>query len=266
MATSSRDDKQLDPDVGIVIPTLGLRPEYLKESITSVRGAGDAVIAIVRPRDAQIDDSVLELADQVADDSGRGLAAAINTGIRSLPTSVRYVSWLGDDDRLTPGSLPLVAEELRNSHSAAVYGQCRYIDAHGRALWLNRNGRWAAALMMFGPQLVPQPGSLVRRSDFDAIGGLNESRKWAFDLEMFLQLRHRGDGLRYFPQPVAEFRWHDGSLSVGSRSGSVTEASAIRRQYLPVPLRKVSALWEPALRRLILWAGVRMNRRLESSD
>ena len=251
--------------VGIVVPTLGSRAEFLCESVASIRAAGDAVITIVRPPDAHIDPSVLELVDQVVDDPGTGLAAAINVGIRSLPASTRYVSWLGDDDRLVPGTLAVVAAELERTGAAAVFGQCRYIDETGNELWLNRSGRWASPLMLCGPQLVPQPGSLVRRSDFVAMGGLDEARKWAFDLEMFLQLRRRPGGLRYISQPVAEFRWHDGSLSVGGRLGSVTEASEIRRRHLPSPLRQASALWEPLLRKVILWAGERMNRRLTAA-
>ena len=248
--------------VGIVVPTLGSRAEFLRESIASIRAAGDVSIAIVRPSDALIDLDVLKLVDQVVDDPGTGLAAAINAGIRSLPPDVKYVSWLGDDDRLVSRTLRSVSAELERTGAAAVYGQCRYIDATGRELWLNKSGRWASPLMLCGPQLVPQPGSLVRRSDFEAIGGLDESRRWAFDLEMFLQLRRRPGGLRYISHPLAEFRWHDGSLSVGGRRGSVTEASEIRRSHLPSPVRQASALWEPLLRKVILLAGERINRRL----
>ena len=251
--------------VGIVVPTLGTRPEYLRECVTSIREAGDTHIAIVRPSTATIPSEVLGLIDTVVDDPGIGLAAAINTGIRALPETIRFASWLGDDDRLVPDSLRPVVSELERTGAAAVFGQCRYIGGDGRLLWLNKSGRWASPLMLFGPQLVPQPGSLIDRGDFEVIGGLDENRKWAFDLEMFLQLRRRPGGLRYLSIPVAEFRWHEGSLSVGGRLGSVTEASEIRRSHLKPPLRQLSALWEPVLRRLILWAGERMNRRLSAS-
>ncbi len=119
--------------------------------------------------------------------------------------------------------------------------------------------------MRVGPQLIPQPGSLFDRSVFDSIGGLDESWKWAFDLDLFLRLAQRGK-LVFVNTTLAEFRWHDGSLSVGGRKGSVTEASAIRRQFLPRALRPVSVVWEPLLRRVILFAGARMNRRLGASS
>ena len=248
--------------VGIVVPTLGTRPDYLQECVTSIREAGEAFIAVVRPRSATIEPEVINIVDTVVDDPGIGLSAAINTGIRALPEAVDFVSWLGDDDRLVPDTLRHVVSELERTGAAAVFGQCRYIDGDGRLLWLNKSGRWAVPLMLCGPQLVPQPGSLFRRREFDAFGGLDETRRWAFDLEMFLQLRRRPGGLRYVSRPLAEFRWHEGSLSVGGRAGSVNEASEIRRRHLKPPLRQMSVLWEPALRRVILWAGERMNRRL----
>jgi len=251
--------------VGIVVPTLGTRPDYLRECVTSIRAAGNAHVTLVRPPTATIAPEVLDIIDMIVDDPGIGLAAAINTGIRALPETIRFASWLGDDDRLVPDTLPRVVNEFNRTGAAAVFGQCRYIDAEGRLLWLNKSGRWASPLMLVGPQLVPQPGSLFSRGDFEAFGGLDEARKWAFDLEMFLQLRRRPGGLRYLSTPLAEFRWHEGSLSVGGRLGSVTESSDIRRRHLKPPLRQLSALWEPALRRLILWAGERMNRRLSAS-
>jgi GT2 family glycosyltransferase len=143
-----------------------------------------------------------------------------------------------------------------------VFGQCRYIDSEGKQIWLNRSGRWASPLMLFGPQLVPQPGSLIRREEFEAIGGLDESLKWAFDLDMFLKLRRQRDGLRFLRSTLSEFRWHNESLSVGSRIGSVEEASQVRSRHLPVPMRQLSGLWEPVLRRIIYLAGTRLSKRI----
>ena len=250
------------PRVGVVVPTLGTRPKFLDESLRSIRAGGSCHIALVRPHGSVIQPELLELTDQVIDDPGAGLAAAINSGLRALPPSVQFATWLGDDDRLTEHSLELSSAALDRG-AVFVFGGCRYIDEDGKELWLNSSGRWAAALMRFGPQLVPQPGSLFDRRTFDLIGGLDETYKWAFDLDLFLRLLRQGRAA-YVNQTLAEFRWHPDSLSVGGRRGSVTEASEIRRRFMPQPLRALSAVWEPAMRRLILYAGERMNRRLTS--
>ena len=252
-----------DKSIGVVVPTLGDRPGYLMESIKSIRQAGPAYISVVRPPRANaLDGEITELVDSIVDDPGQGLAYAINTGINGLPNTVKYATWLGDDDRLVQSSLQKVSKYLEtNSDAAFVFGQCQYIDANGQRLWLNKSGKWAELLMLCGPQLIPQPGSLFRRSSFEQVGGLDEGLKWAFDLDLFLKLRKVGK-FGFLNEPLAEFRWHDGSLSVGSRQGSVNEASQVRRRYLPIGVRQVSVIWEPLLRRIILFAGQRMSERI----
>ena len=247
-------------DTGVVVPTLGLRPDYLLECVASIRKAGAGQILVVRPQGIDLGSEIRSMIDVEVDDPGTGLAAAINAGIGSLPDGVRFATWLGDDDRLTSRSLELARRALTNQGAVASFGQCQYIDANGRSIWLNKSGRWVVPLMSVGPQLLPQPGSLFDRAVFEQIGGLDESLKWAFDLDLFLRLRRRGR-LEFVNAPLAEFRWHQGSLSVGSRSGSVNEASLVRRRHLPRLLRHVSGLWEPLLRSIILDAGIRMTKK-----
>jgi GT2 family glycosyltransferase len=218
---------------------------------------------IVRPIKAKsIDANLTDKVDSIIDDPGIGLARAINEGIRNFPAEIQSVSWLGDDDRLTTQSLSKASRTLEIESSAVfVFGQCQYIDGAGNPLWLNKSGKWTELLMLYGPQLIPQPGSLFRRSSFEQVGGLDESLKWAFDLDLFLKLRKVGK-FGFLKEPLAEFRWHDGSLSVGSRQGSVDEASKVRRRHLPQGIKQASVIWEPMLRKIILLAGQRMSKRI----
>jgi glycosyltransferase involved in cell wall biosynthesis len=243
-------------EIGIVIPTLGTRLEYLDQCLHSIRNAGDSFIAVVAPHESciaqLIDQSLFNL---IVPDPNKGLAAAINSGINALPDSISFVNWLGDDDMLTEQSLNIASESLRaNQDAVLVYGGCEYIDQAGNTLWKNRSGRFASSLIHFGPQLIPQPGALFRRKAFIEIGGLDESYKWAFDLDLLFKLKNLGR-LHFVDQTLAKFRWHDGSLSVGSRKGSVNEASVIRRKSLPRPLQNLSPIWEVPIRFLILISG-----------
>ena len=45
-----------------------------------------------------------------------------------------------------------------------------FLDDAGRPLWVSRAGRWAERILAWGPDLIPQPGMLVRRSAWDAVG------------------------------------------------------------------------------------------------
>lgn len=243
-----------EPTVAIIVPTLGRRPEYLTQSLSSIRAAGDSYIVMVAP--AGFDASPLlaeKLIDLKMDEHGSTLPAAIRQGFSALPESIKYISWLGDDDLLRPEAISIAASFLdAHPKSSLVYGQCDYIDEAGHTIWTNRSGQWASPLLRIGPDLIPQPGSLFLRSAYEETNGLRTDLGWAFDLDIFLQLARVGK-LSHIKRPLAAFRWHADSLSVGQRGDSVREASQVRREFLPVWARPISGLWEGPVR----WATYR---------
>ena len=253
--------------VGIVVPTLGKRPDYLEKCLRSIRAAGEAHILIVAP--ASFDPSSVKsanLVDSVVLDEGEGLPAAINKGVRELPTGVEYVNWLGDDDLLTPDSLEISANELDSSkETLMVFGSCDYVDDSGIVIWTNKSGPWASPLLRFGPDLIPQPGALFRRSAFDAVGGLNNTLGWAFDFDLFIRLSKLGK-LRFVDKTLSRFRWHPESLSVEFRKRSVDEASQVRISHLPAVLKPLSFLWEYPVQQATLIAGRRVTAKAKSKE
>jgi GT2 family glycosyltransferase len=255
----------LSPRVGIVVPTLGERPDYLEKCLASIRSAGQAHILLVAP--SSLNTSALTssgLVDSVVIDLGGGLPSAINQGIKALPESVEYVNWLGDDDLLTPGSLEATERVLdENEATVMVFGACEYIDGNSNSLWLNSSGAWAVPLLRFGPDLIPQPGALFRRSVFESSGGLETSLGWAFDFDLFIRLSKVGK-VKYINQTLAKFRWHPESLSVEHRKRSVSEASKVRVSHLPSFLRPISFIWEYPVRQATLIAGKRLSAKAQS--
>ena len=241
---------------GIVVPTLGLRSEYLEQCLRSIRGAGDCHICIVAPQDIDLSKMASAgLLDQRVDDLGEGLAKAIDLGLRSLPRSIKYINWLGDDDLLAPLSLNVASQFLDADPDAImVFGSCDYINSEGKVLWKNVSGKWAIPLLRFGPCLIPQPGGLFRAEAYERVGGLRSDFKWAFDFELFIRFSKIGS-IRYISQTLASFRWHTDSLSVGGRHGSVLEASKARSIHLPVILRTFSFIWEFPVRFITKYAG-----------
>jgi GT2 family glycosyltransferase len=204
------------------------------------------------------------LLDSVVVDAGGGLAAAINQGIRALPGTVEYVNWLGDDDMLTASSLDASSKAFdENSQTVMAFGSCDYIDGKCQTVWVNSSGQWAVPLLRFGPDLIPQPGALFRRSVFEKIGGLRTDLGWAFDFDLFIRLSKVGK-LRFLNQTLAKFRWHPESLSVEHRKKSVAEASQVRVSHLPSFLRPVSFLWEYPVQQATLIAGKRVTAKAKS--
>lgn len=247
--------------IAIIVPTLGTRPELLNQTLKSIRAAGDCHIAVVSPDKtlllSQIDGMLF---DKWIQDPMRGLAQAINFGVRSLPESVEFFNWLGDDDTLTPNSLAHSSRILeQNSKCVCVFGKCQYINKDDGLIWMNKSGHYAAPLIRFGPQLIPQPGALFRREAFNAVGGLNTKYQLAFDLDLLIKLSRVGK-IIYTPHHLASFRWHNESLTVGSRRTSVFEAKIIRQAALPKLIRPISALWEFPLSKLIYYSGMVLTR------
>jgi GT2 family glycosyltransferase len=128
-----------------------------------------------------------------------------------------------------------------------AYGACEYIDDDGRLLWTSSAGRWAQVLLPWGPDLIPQPGMLVRRSAWEAVGGLDESLRFAFDLDLLLRLRKVGAFVDV-GRVVSSFRWHPDSLTVSDRSASLDESEAVKRRYLGSTANAFKWVWEKPVR------------------
>lgn len=251
--------------VGIVVPTLGTRPDYLKQNLRSIRAAGEAFVLVVAPKSFDPTDMVSAgLIDQLIEDPKKGLAEAINLGFEHLPKDIELINWLGDDDLLTTGSLNKSSKALETNNDASfAFGACDYIDDKGRKIWANKSGQWAVPLLRCGPDLIPQPGALFRRDAFNNVGRLSSNFGWAFDFDLFIKLSKAGKGI-YLPETLASFRWHPDSLSVGMRKKSVSEASAVRKSHLPVWLRPISPLWEWPIMQVTLLAGMKVSKLAKS--
>ena len=250
----------MNPKVGIVVPTLGVRPDYLQECLNSIRGAGEAFVVLVAP--SAFDSSALKsagLIDLFVEDPKSGLPQAINAGMKALPSNIEFVNWLGDDDFLSVESLRATSKVLESDPKIHfVFGSCDYVDPEGNAIWSNKSGPWAVPLLRFGPDLIPQPGALFRRSSFEQVGGLDPKFGWAFDFDLFIKLSKLGKA-KFLNQTLASFRWHPQSLSVEFRKKSVAEASAVRVIHLPKILRPIAFIWEAGVRQATLFAGGRVS-------
>ena len=242
--------------VGIVIPTIFERPEYLFEAIASIRSAGDAYILLSTPNNPEMVRKYINLVDehQIEKQTGN-LASKIDHALGRLPSDCEFIGWLGDDDLLTPKSLERAVKALQeNPQVGLVYGSCDYINDQGNKIGQNPSGSWAKHLMNFGPFLIPQPGSLWRRKAFEAIGGIDHSFDLAFDHDLFLRLT-KHSGAMFIDNTQAAFRWHSESLSVGRRWQSVTEASRVRKKHYSKLLLPVMLIWEPLVVLATKFAG-----------
>ena len=233
------------PAVGVVVPTIGERPQYLESTLKSIRDAGNSYIVLVGRKG--FDASSYQksgLVDLYVDENEPSVPNKINQGFRALPENIEYMTWIGDDDLLAPGSLGVVLKELEEPRiPVLVFGHCQYIDAAGNEVLVKRSGKWAVPLLRFGPQLIPQPSAFFRRDTFEKVGGLSDRFKFAFDFDLFLKLSGAGKSV-FIDQILSSHRWHDTSLTYSRRWDSVREASKVRVSNLKPAIRVFSFLWE----------------------
>lgn len=226
------------------------------ESIATQKGPFELEILVGCPQEKieQVKSALPEGTRVVAESTQPGLAKKLDLLLRELSTDCDLIGWLGDDDLLTDGSLAQSAAAFENDPGVVMtYGGCDYIDAHGDVIFTNQSGEWASKILTFGPQLIPQPGSLMKRAAFLATKGLSNEFALAFDFDLFLQLKKQGK-FAYLNKTLAQFRWHPNSLSVKRRMRSALEASRVRRRHYMGLAKLVWWLWEPIVI-LATWAA-----------
>jgi len=253
---NSQEDRIL-----MVVPTMGERPEFLIQTLESIKSQRSPIdIVMIFPLS---NDKTMEMAKKydatVVEDPG-GLSAAVNAGIAQAKDEHKYIGWIGDDDLLRPDSVETGVRSLEENPKAVLaYGYCDYIDDKGNVLFTNRAGKIAPWLMTWGPNLVPCPGIVFRKSTLIEAGQFDENNKYSMDLEMLLRLRKMGK-FQNTKKTLAAFRWHSTSLSVVNRSLAQKEIEMVKRKHLAQPFRSFAPLWEPFIRKASAVAASRVSK------
>lgn len=180
-----------------------------------------------------------------------GQSEAINEGIAR--GRAPYVCWLNSDDWLLPQGLSRLLAALERAPGAALaYG--------GTWDWMEATGRrrrsmvlpfseWAMARV----NVISQPGTLMRRSAWEAVGGVDASLHMAMDYDLWWRLyRYAGSPVR-IADMVAVNRVHGQTKTNTHRQLHYQEAMAVvRRHHGKIPLK-----WWLAHPYAVWWRGWR---------
>lgn len=165
-----------------------------------------------------------------------GQAAAINQAVAQ--GKAPYVCWLNSDDIFLPGGLKFLLAALEQNHNWSM--------AYGRAWDVNENlvrrsRVWTQAFnerRMANRCLISQPATLIRRSTWESVGGLDESLHMAMDYDLWWRICRKVGTLGYVEQDVACNREHLATKTRTRRKLHYREAMAVvRRHYGRVPLK-----------------------------
>jgi GT2 family glycosyltransferase len=165
-----------------------------------------------------------------------GQAAAVNEGIAR--GKAPYVCWLNSDDRLLPNGLSVLYAALQMQPDApAAYGRSwNLANATGKRtpVWVEPFSRNRLALRC----IVSQPATLIRRSAWEAVGGLDERLHMAMDYDLWWRLYKCYGPLVFVDSFVAVNRMHGKTKTNTQRRQHYREAmDVVRRHNGRVPLK-----------------------------
>lgn len=176
-----------------------------------------------------------------------GQAAAVNEGIAR--GRAPYVCWLNSDDWWLRGGLRHLLHALEGEPGAPMaYGRVwNHVERTGRR---QRNIEvWPFSERMLAQFcIIAQPATLVRRSAWEEVGGLDESLHLAMDYDLWWRLYRKFGPPRFVDEHVAVNRRHGGTKTSTQRREHYREAMAVvRRHYGRVPLKwwlaQPQAIW-----------------------
>jgi glycosyltransferase involved in cell wall biosynthesis len=165
-----------------------------------------------------------------------GQSAAINECVAR--GTAPYVCWLNSDDMLLPGGLLQLAQVLEaNPTLPAVYGRAWNLDdrtGNRSPVWVEPFNVRRLALRC----IVSQPATLMRRSCWEAIGGIDEQLHMSMDYDLWWRLYKEFGALGFLNEFVAINREHEGTKTRNNRRLHYREAMKIvARHYGSVPLK-----------------------------
>jgi glycosyltransferase involved in cell wall biosynthesis len=181
-----------------------------------------------------------------------GQAAAINEGIAM--GSAPFVSWLNSDDWYLPGGLLMLLRALQSQFEApAVYGRSwNVVQKTGKRtpVWVEPFDESRLALRC----IISQPATLIRRTAWDAVGGVDDKLHMAMDYDLWWRLYKQVGRLYFIDNFVSVNRDHEATKTKTLRLRHYQEAMAVVRKYhghLPMKwwLAQPYAVWFKSLTR-----------------
>ncbi|MDQ0561934.1 GT2 family glycosyltransferase [Rhizobium mesoamericanum] len=188
-------------------------------------------------------DNTLEVIDRWKDrltgwrsHADEGQASAINEGIAL--GKAPYVCWLNSDDLFLPDGLTKLLTALTKDVSApAAYGRAYNLVENTqtyRPVWVEPFSEKRLALRC----IISQPATLIRRSAWEAIGGVDNELHMVMDYDLWWRLFKECGALHFLDDFVAVNREHEATKTKTLRRRHYSEAIAIvRKHHGSVPLK-----------------------------
>ena len=232
--------RESDARVTVAIPSLD-HGRYLDEAIRSV--ADQPIACEIFVADGGSTDNSAEVIARWTDvlagatsgpDGGQSAAITAAVARGKAP----YVAWMNADDTYLAGGLAALARALDDHPEAPmVFGRAWITDDEGNKRVLA--GRMPANRFVMSQRCpISQPATLIRRSVWEALGGLDESLHYAMDYDLWWRVLLRFGEPLQIADAVATSRAHLDTKTARARSAHNAEAvSVVRRHFGRVPIK-----------------------------
>ena len=162
-------------------------------------GSTDGSVDIIRRYADQIDWWVSEKDD--------GQTDAITKGMRRATGDV--VVWLNSDDVFLPGALQRVQQAFdANPALDILTGYMVFIDERSRITRCWRVPAPNALMRRWGPVMVTQPATFMKRQLYEQVGGLDTTLHCAMDYDLWARLYEARPAWQTLPRTIIGFRRH----------------------------------------------------------
>ncbi|MEA5596977.1 glycosyltransferase family 2 protein [Rivularia sp. UHCC 0363] len=209
----------MHPSISIII-TVYNRSHYLGTAIESVLNQTHHDFELIIWDDASTDNS-LDIAYQYAqkDKRIRVIAAKKNTG---FPTAIKtaveattgdYIGWVDSDDMLASSAIEETSLILNNHPQVGlVYTDYELMNSQGKLRGLGNRCRIPYSKEGLLVDLMTFHFRLIRRSVYDAVGGVDDSFESGEDYDLCLKLSEVTE-VYHIAKPLYYYRRHDSNVS-----------------------------------------------------
>ena len=208
------------PLVSVIIPTYR-RAAFLAETLESVvaQTFTDYEVIVVEDGSHDAPDALLPYGDRITYlwQPNQGVGVARNTG--AAKARGRWLAFLDDDDLWAPEKLERQLEAAAANPSAGLLhtDHLKLVDRDVRVPPRNPPRErvpsgWVCKELVLFSNFIVASSTLVRRTEFERVGGFTTNREWAEDFELWLRLS-RVCEVQFVPSPLTIYRDHAGSLS-----------------------------------------------------